>query len=66
MDPGAQEVQDRLIEVIADLLTRYDLDGIHFDDYFYPYSDGSAFPDSNTYNDYQVRKEILLCRIKKS
>lgn len=52
MDPGAQEVQDQLVEVIADVVTRYDLDGVHFDDYFYPYPDGSDFPDDATYGDY--------------
>jgi uncharacterized lipoprotein YddW (UPF0748 family) len=52
MDPGAAPVQDRLVAVIDDLITRYDLDGIHFDDYFYPYPDG-PFPDSTTYNAYR-------------
>ena len=31
---------------------RYDIDGVHFDDYFYPYPDGTDFPDDSTYNDY--------------
>jgi len=33
---------------------RYDVDGIHFDDYFYPYPDsaGTPFPDSATYQKY--------------
>ena len=34
-------------------LCRYDVDGIHFDDYFYPYPvDGVDFPDSATYAEY--------------
>ncbi|TVQ89536.1 MAG: hypothetical protein EA397_14960 [Deltaproteobacteria bacterium] len=54
MDPGQEVVQDRLIDVIEDLVTRYDLDGIHFDDYFYPYPiSGTPFPDSATYSAYQ-------------
>jgi len=31
---------------------RYDVDGIHFDDYFYPYPDGTDFPDDVTYELY--------------
>ena len=32
---------------------RYDIDGVHFDDYFYPYPvDGVPFPDSSTYGEY--------------
>lgn len=55
MDPGQTVVQDRLIEVIEDLVTRYDLDGVHFDDYFYPYPiSGTPFPDSATYSAYQA------------
>ena len=54
MDPGAPDVQDQLVAVIADVVTRYDVDGVHFDDYFYPYPDGSDFPDDATYADYQA------------
>ncbi len=52
LDPGAKDVQDYSISVVMDVLKRYDVDGIHFDDYFYPYveKDGSGrpleFPDS--------------------
>jgi uncharacterized lipoprotein YddW (UPF0748 family) len=53
MDPGAQTVQQRLLDVIADLVSRYDLDGIHFDDYFYPYPDG-PFPDDVTWQAYRA------------
>ena len=52
MDPGAQAVQDQLIAVIGDVITRYDVDGVHFDDYFYPYPNGDAFPDAATYKAY--------------
>ena len=52
MDPGAVEVQDQLVAVIADVVTRYDIDGVHFDDYFYPYPDEDPFPDSGTYGAY--------------
>ncbi len=36
-DPGEPESISHTVKVIADLVTRYDLDAIHFDDYFYPY-----------------------------
>lgn len=52
LDPGAPAVQDHLEAVIRDLVTRYDVDGVHFDDYFYPYPDGSDFPDDATYATY--------------
>lgn len=52
MDPGAKPVQDHLLAVVADLVGRYDIDGVHFDDYFYPYPDGSEFPDDATWQDY--------------
>lgn len=53
MDPGAEPVQERTIDVILDVVDRYDVDGIHFDDYFYPYPNGDPFPDGGTYGDYQ-------------
>lgn len=56
MDPGALAVQDHVVNVVRDLLRRYDLAGIHIDDYFYPYPEsggGAAFPDSDTYAAYQ-------------
>ena len=36
-DPGIPEVQDYIVKIIADITRRYDIDAIHFDDYFYPY-----------------------------
>ena len=37
MDPGREEVQNHNKDVIRDIVTRYDIDGLHYDDYFYPY-----------------------------
>ncbi|MBN2664291.1 MAG: family 10 glycosylhydrolase [Bacteroidales bacterium] len=54
-DPGIPEVQDYIIKIIADIVTRYDVDGIHFDDYFYPYplknqiNQIIPIPDYNTF-----------------
>ena len=53
MDPGADVVQDRLVKVCEDLAERYNIDGIHFDDYFYPYPNGTEFPDDKTWNEYR-------------
>jgi uncharacterized lipoprotein YddW (UPF0748 family) len=37
MNPGVPEVRQRAIDVMLDVTRRYDVDGIHMDDYFYPY-----------------------------
>ena len=58
LDPGEGAVQSHVLAVIADVVRRYDLDGVHIDDYFYPYrardSRGRAieFPDEPTYSRY--------------
>ena len=52
MDPGSAEVQQFIVNVTEDIVRRYAVDGIHMDDYFYPYSDGTDFPDSATYSTY--------------
>ena len=36
LDPGERETQDYSVNVVLDVVKRYDVDGIHFDDYFYP------------------------------
>jgi uncharacterized lipoprotein YddW (UPF0748 family) len=53
MDPGHPETQDHSFNVVMDVVRRYDVDGIHFDDYFYPYGDGN-FPDDTTWAMYQA------------
>jgi uncharacterized lipoprotein YddW (UPF0748 family) len=37
LDPGEKAAQDHSFAVIMDVVKRYDIDGVHFDDYFYPY-----------------------------
>ncbi len=55
MDPSRPVVQDRLAMVIRDVVTRYDVDGVHFDDYFYPYpASGMPFPDGAQYDRYRM------------
>ncbi len=56
LDPSKQETQDHSFNVVMDLVKRYDLDGIHFDDYFYPYPDYNNFkdfPDDESWKSYQ-------------
>ncbi len=56
MDPAQKEVQDITNAVVMDIVKRYDIDGVHMDDYFYPYPsyNGNAdFPDSVSWAAYQ-------------
>ncbi|MDJ0737319.1 MAG: family 10 glycosylhydrolase [Nostocaceae cyanobacterium] len=54
MDPGSKVVQERTYNVIMDVLKRYNVDGIHLDDYFYPYPiAGKSFPDDKIYAAYR-------------
>ncbi|HEX6964105.1 MAG TPA: family 10 glycosylhydrolase [Lacipirellula sp.] len=49
-DPGEPEAVKRFIDVITDVVRRYDIDGVHIDDYFYPYPvEGKPFPDDESY-----------------
>ncbi|MDF1612205.1 glycoside hydrolase family 10 protein [Stygiobacter electus] len=57
LDPAMQEVQDHSFNVVMDIIKRYDVDGIHFDDYFYPYpsyNNDEDFPDSVSWNKYKM------------
>ena len=52
-DPGNKQAQQFVTRVVQDVVGRYDVDAIHFDDYFYPYRiKGREFPDNNTYKQY--------------
>lgn len=52
-DPGNKEAQQYVVRVIRDIVRRYDIDAIHFDDYFYPYPEGSKpFMDDASYQKY--------------
>jgi uncharacterized lipoprotein YddW (UPF0748 family) len=49
-DPGNKEAQRWVVNVIRDIVHRYDIDAIHMDDYFYPYRiAGKEFPDTVSY-----------------
>ncbi|WP_395091601.1 glycoside hydrolase family 10 protein [Vaginella massiliensis] len=63
-DPASRETQNHVSNVVRDLVKNYDIDGIHFDDYFYPYASyngGKDFPDDKTWNEY-VRNGGKLTR----
>lgn len=55
MDPSLKSTQDKTSKVVLDIVKRYDVDGIHFDDYFYPYPSYNGdkdFPDHRSWNEY--------------
>jgi len=53
IDPGIPAARDYVVEVIEDIVMRYDIDAIHIDDYFYPYKiEGKAFPDTLSFERY--------------
>ena len=52
LNPSNKDVQDHSFNVVMDVVRRYDIAGVHFDDYFYPYGDGN-FPDDDTWGDYK-------------
>jgi uncharacterized lipoprotein YddW (UPF0748 family) len=52
-NPGIPEVRQYITDIVADIIRRYDVDAIHFDDYFYPYQiQGQVFNDSATFKQY--------------
>ncbi|GII34035.1 glycoside hydrolase family 10 protein [Planotetraspora mira] len=52
-NPGLPQVRDWVTKVVKDVTRRYDVDGIHFDDYFYPYpGQGTQFADSAAFKTY--------------
>ena len=52
-DPGNKQVQQFVSNVVHDIVSHYDVDAIHFDDYFYPYRiTGKEFPDSSSFTRY--------------
>jgi uncharacterized lipoprotein YddW (UPF0748 family) len=56
LDPAQKETQALTTSVVMDIVRRYDIDGVHFDDYFYPYPSynlNADFPDSISWAAYQ-------------
>ncbi|MEO5722557.1 MAG: family 10 glycosylhydrolase [Chthoniobacterales bacterium] len=53
LDPGEPAAREYVLGIVADIVRRYDVDGIHIDDYFYPYPvGGAAFPDESSWKRY--------------
>lgn len=54
-EPTSKQTQDHSYAVIMDIVKRYNIDGLHMDDYFYPYPSyhNGGFPDSVAYKAYQ-------------
>jgi uncharacterized lipoprotein YddW (UPF0748 family) len=54
LDPGEPEARDYSLRVIMDVVRRYDVDGVHIDDYFYPYpvKEAGDFPDEPSWQKY--------------
>ena len=49
-DPGVPAVRKYVQDVVCEVVSKYDIDAVHFDDYFYPYKIGSLeFPDNKSY-----------------
>jgi uncharacterized lipoprotein YddW (UPF0748 family) len=60
MDPGEPGARAQTLDVVADIARRYDVDGIHIDDYFYPYpvarpggGGNLEFPDDSSWDAYR-------------
>ena len=49
---GLKENRDYICTVVKDIVSRYDIDGLHIDDYFYPYPNGTRFDDEATFRQY--------------
>jgi uncharacterized lipoprotein YddW (UPF0748 family) len=53
LDPGAPVVRQRIVNTIKDIVQRYDVDGVVFDDYFYPFpATGSVWNDDRSWSEY--------------
>jgi len=58
LNPALKQSRDYICEVVRDIVSRYDVDGLHIDDYFYPYpTPGVAIPDQA---DYATRADLSL------
>ncbi|HTG57591.1 MAG TPA: family 10 glycosylhydrolase, partial [Niabella sp.] len=60
-NPALPEVRQRLADIVKDIITKYEVDGIHFDDYFYPdpTTAGQMVSDQNDYQTYKSGSETI-------
>lgn len=52
LDPGIPEARDWITSIVSEVVSRYPVDGVQFDDYFYTESSGSTLDDSQTFRKY--------------
>ncbi|WP_157253291.1 glycoside hydrolase family 10 protein [Nonomuraea typhae] len=58
-NPGLPQVREHVTKVITDVVKRYDVDGVHFDDYFYPYpGGGGTFDDKAAFTKYREGRSL--------
>ncbi len=56
LDPGIPAAREYVTRIVLDVVRRYEIDAVHFDDYFYPYRIPEvAFPDTLSYDQYGQR-----------
>ncbi len=53
LNPGIPAVRHYIAKIVADVVRRYDVDGIHFDDYFYPYTPHITNEDAAAFRKYK-------------
>jgi uncharacterized lipoprotein YddW (UPF0748 family) len=61
IDPGEPAARDYVVSVITDIARRYDVDGVHLDDYFYPYPlrpGDASFPDDSSWQRFGVKSGL--------
>ena len=64
LDPGEPAVRDYVLRVVMDVVRRYDVDGVTFDDYFYPYPVKNAlgrkldYPDDTSWQKFGLRSGL--------
>ena len=52
-NPGLPQARNFIHDVVKEIITKYNIDAVHMDDYFYPYPVGTKeFPDNKTYIEY--------------
>ena len=69
LDPGEPAAREYVLRVVMDVVRRYDVDGVQFDDYFYPYPEKDAagrvlnFPDDASWQKYGLRSGLSPRRL---
>lgn len=55
LNPGIPDARAYIVKVIMEVVHKYDIDGVHFDDYFYPVKEaGRDFPDYTSFLEYNL------------